>query len=94
MLIATVQPSPMQFRGVKALAVPPRRLFAWLEAQSWIYRRSEAGHWVAFGPKIQAGMLEHKGTTIQVRGRPDKWVEQVMVTPKGLARLAEQKAGQ
>lgn len=80
--------------AAKALAVPPRRLFAWLEAQSWIYRRSEAGHWVAFGPKIQAGMLEHKGTTIQVRGRPDKWVEQVMVTPKGLARLAEQKAGQ
>ena len=78
--------------AAKALAVPPRRLFAWLEVQSWIYRRSEAGHWVAFGPKIQSGMLEHKGTSIRVRGRPDKWVEQVMVTPKGLARLAELRA--
>lgn len=80
--------------AAKALQVPPRRLFAWLEAHRWIYRRSEAGHWVAHGPKIESGMLEHKGTTIQVRGRPDKWVEQVLVSPKGLARLARLRAGQ
>ncbi|MDN4633152.1 phage antirepressor [Sphingomonas sp. PsM26] len=79
--------------AAKAIGAPPRRMTAWLEANSWIYRRSEAGHWVARGPKLDSGMLVHKGTTIKVRGRPDKWVEQVMVTPKGLARLAEQKAG-
>lgn len=79
--------------AAKALGVQPRRLFAWLEANRWIYRRSEAGHFVAFGPKLEAGLLEHKGTTIAVRGRPDKWVEQVLVTPKGLARLAHLKAG-
>lgn len=65
----------------------------WLEANRWTYRRSEGGPWVAFEPKRQAGMLEHKGTRIPVRGRPDKWVEQVMVTPRGLARLAELGAG-
>ena len=80
--------------AAKAMTVQPRRLFAWLEAHSWTYRRSEAGHWVAFQSKIDAGMLEHKGTRIEVRGRPNKLVEQVMITPKGLARLAHLKAGQ
>ncbi len=79
--------------AAKALSVPPRRLFAWLEANRWIYRRNEAGHWVAFSAKLEARLLEHKGTTIQRRFKPDKWVEQVVVTPKGLARLAELKAG-
>ncbi|MCP3732028.1 phage antirepressor [Sphingomonas sp. MG17] len=79
--------------AAKALGVPPRRLFAWLEANSWTYRRSEGGHWVAFQAKLTSGMLEHKGTRIEVRGRPDKLVEQVMITPKGLARLAELNAG-
>ncbi|MCC4254149.1 phage antirepressor KilAC domain-containing protein [Sphingobium naphthae] len=79
--------------AAKAMNVQPRRLFAWMEANRWIYRRSEAGHFVAFGPKLEARLLEHKGTTIAVRGRPDKWVEQVLVTPKGLARLAHLKAG-
>lgn len=79
--------------AAKALDVPPRRLFAWLDAHSWIYRRTEGGHWVAFEAKRAAGVVEHKGQRIEVRGRPDKWVEQVLVTPKGLARLATEGAG-
>lgn len=79
--------------AAKALGVRPRRLFAWLEAHAWIYRRGEGGHWVAFETKLEAKMLEHKGETIRLRSRPDKWVERVMVTAKGLARLAELGAG-
>ena len=79
--------------AAKVLGVPPRRLVAWLEANKWVYRRADAGSLVAFGTKLDSQMLEHKGTTIQRRGHPDKWVQQVMVTPKGLARLAELKAG-
>lgn len=80
--------------SAKVLGVPPRRLVAWMEANKWIYRRADAGSLVAFGAKLDAKLLEHKGTTIQRRGAPDKWVQQVMVTPKGLARLGELKAGQ
>lgn len=80
--------------AAKVLSVPPRRLVAWMEANKWVYRRADAGSLVAFGTKIGSGMLEHKGTTIQRRGHPDKWVQQVMVTPKGIARLAELRAGQ
>lgn len=81
--------------AAKALGVPPRRLFSWLEANHWTYRRGDGGHWVAYQAKIDAGVLEHKGTTIRRRaGMPDKLVEQVIVTPKGLTRLATLKAGQ
>lgn len=79
--------------AAKALGVPPRRMMAWMEAHGWIYRRSEGGQWVAFETKRQAGYVEHKGTRITVRGRPDKWVEQVMITPRGLAKLAAIGAG-
>ncbi|MDB5582932.1 MAG: anti-repressor protein [Bradyrhizobium sp.] len=91
--LADAQGSLCMTDAAKALAVPPRRLFAWLEAHGWIYRRSEAGQWVAFETKRQAGDVEHKGTRITVRGRPDKWVEQVMITPRGLAKLAAIGAG-
>jgi prophage antirepressor-like protein len=79
--------------AAKALDVPPRRLFAWLEAHGWTYRRGDGGHWVAYEGKRASGMLKHKSTTITRRGMPDKLVEQVMVTSKGLTRLATLKAG-
>lgn len=77
----------------KALGVQPRRLFSWMEANHWIYRRSEGGAWVAFGAKLDSRVIEYKPHRIVRRGQPDKLVEQVMVTPKGLTRLAELKAG-
>lgn len=81
--------------AAKALGVPPRRLFSWLEANHWTYRRSDGGHWVAYQTKLGSGMLEHKSMTIARRGgMPGRLVEQVMVTPKGLTRLATLKAGQ
>lgn len=81
--------------AAKLLGVQPRRLFSWLEANHWTYRRSDGGHWVSYQTKLTSGMLEHKSMTIARRGgMPGRLVEQVMVTPKGLARLATLKAGQ
>ena len=48
---------------------------------------------IGFQDKLTSRVIEHKGQRIEVRGRPDKWVEQVLVTPKGLAKLAEAGAG-
>ena len=70
-----------------------RRLFAWMEANRWIFKRTDNGPWVAFEPKLRAGLLVHKGSFVEVRGGREKWVEKVRVTPKGLARLAELEAG-
>lgn len=79
--------------AAKALDVMPKRLFAWLEAHAWTYRRTPTSPTVAFQTKIIAGYLRHKGTTLTRPGKPDKLVEQVMVTTKGLAKLAEMGAG-
>ncbi|WP_188064712.1 phage antirepressor [Sphingobium sp. KCTC 72723] len=79
--------------AAKALGVPPRKLSAWMEGAGWIFRRSDGGPYVAHGKALAAHLLEHKGYTVQRPGKPDKWVAQVMVTPKGMARLAELRAG-
>lgn len=80
--------------AAKALGVQPKRLFLWLEYNAWIYRRSGARHWVGFQPKVTAGLLDHRVTRLPVRSGPPKLVEQVLVTPKGMAKLAELGAAQ
>jgi len=72
----------------KELGVKPRQLFAWLRDNRWLYRRSDNGPYVAYQPRIDSGYLCHKVETIQRDDKPDKIVEQVRVTPKGLAKLA------
>ena len=79
--------------AAKVLDVQPRKLFAWMEAHGWLFRRTDNGPYVAHGEKLKSGMLKHKGTEIQRYGKPSKLVEQVMVTSKGLARLGVLKAG-
>ncbi|MDY0966940.1 MULTISPECIES: phage antirepressor KilAC domain-containing protein [unclassified Sphingomonas] len=79
--------------AAKVLGASPKRLFAWMEAHSWIYRRSSDGPWIGFQAKIDAKYLEHKAHRQQQRFGPDKLRERVLMTPKGLARLAELRAG-
>ncbi|MGV3456323.1 BRO family protein [Sphingomonas sp.] len=72
----------------KAIGVPPGKLFDWLEANAWMYRG--ANGLVAYQDKIKAGLLVHKVERID-RG-PDKQakiVNRALITPKGMARLAE-----
>jgi len=73
----------------KTLQVRPKDLFDWLSANSWIYRRVGGSGWVAYQQRIQQGVLSHKVTTVQRSDGTEKAVEQVLVTPKGLARLSE-----
>lgn len=74
--------------AAKALQVGPRALFRWLSANHWIYRRAGGKNWLAYQNRIQQGVLEHKVTTRYV-GLEERVFEQVLVTPKGLAKLAE-----
>lgn len=79
--------------AAKAIGVGPRSLFTWLERNEWIYRRAGGSHWVGYQARITSGVVEHKVARIRQTQGPDKFREQVMITPKGLARLAELKAG-
>lgn len=75
--------------AAKALQAQPKKLFSWLREKHWIYRRPGGSGNIAYQDKIQAGLLTHKVTTVQREDGTDKVVEQVLVTGKGLAKLAE-----
>lgn len=80
--------------AAKALATGPRALFDWLSRQQWIYRRAGGARWLGYQAKISAGFLTHKVTRLERVGQPAKFVEQVLLTPKGVARVAELMASE
>lgn len=74
--------------AAKALQVNPKRLFAVLSENKWIYKRVGSTHWLGYQDKVQTGYLEHK---ISELTRPDgstKISEQVRITPKGLTKIS------
>lgn len=75
--------------AAKDLGMKPRTLMAWLEKNRWVYRRGGASKPVAYQDRIQSGHLTHKVAAVQREDGTEKMVAQVIVTPKGLAKLAE-----
>lgn len=75
----------------KILQVRPSDFFAYLSSCRWIYRRPGGKGWIAYQDKIQQGLLTHKITTVtDIHTGREKVIEHVLVTPKGLAKLAKQ----
>ncbi len=74
----------------KALQVAPKALFRFLSEHGWTYRRASAGHLVGYQIRVAAGLLTHKVTTVTRPDGTEKVVEHVLVTPRGLAKLAQQ----
>ena len=68
---------------------PNQRLFAYMASNGWIYRRVGGKGWVAYQDRIAQGYMTHKVTTVQTSDGREKIVEQVLVTPKGIAKLAK-----
>lgn len=87
--ISTADGSVCITNAAKDLGIQPKRLFAWMAENLWIYRRAGGSGWVAYQHRIQSGLLEHKVTTVERSDGTTKMVEQVLVTPKGLARIAQ-----
>jgi phage antirepressor YoqD-like protein len=76
--------------AAKHLGMGPLKLFNWMSANRWIYRRTSFANWSAFQPRLTAGLLEHKLVRIPNNESEElKVVEQVMVTRRGLVVLAE-----
>lgn len=74
--------------AAKALQMRPKDLFGHLRTNQWIYRRAGATGYLGYQNRVAAGLLEHKVATIQRADGSEKVVEHVLVTAKGLARLA------
>lgn len=85
--ISTADGSTCITNAAKDLQMQPKKLFSWLQANKWIYRRAGGSGWVAYQDRIQSGHLEHKVSIVDRADGTDKAVEQVRVTPKGLALL-------
>jgi len=77
--------------AAKALGVRPGRLFDWLEEHAWLYRGAEG--LVGYQVKIDQGLIEHRPYRIERHGKPDRFVSRALITPKGIAKLAELRAG-
>jgi phage antirepressor YoqD-like protein len=78
--------------AAKALQMQPKSLFTWLSSHGWIYRRAGGKGWLGYQDKIQSGYVEHKVTEVTRGDGTSKITEQVLVTPKGLAKLAKRLA--
>ena len=74
--------------AAKHLQVRPKDLFALLQERQWIYRRAGGGGFLGYQPRLQQGLLEHKVTVVSRTDGSEKVTEQVLVTGKGMAKLA------
>lgn len=77
--------------AAKQLGIAPSKLFDWLQANRWIYRRGGSTRWIAMQPRIRAGFLKHKVTALKPDAETgiERAAYQPLVTPKGLTRLAQ-----
>lgn len=78
--------------AAKSLQIRPIDLKNYLVANGWIYKRPGTKEWSAYQPKLGSLLLRHKTATILHEDGHDRIRTQVRVTPKGLARLAEEMA--
>lgn len=76
--------------AAKTLQVRPKDLTDFLVSHHWVYTRMGVPGYIAYQPKLQAGLLEHKTTTVHRSDGSEKVVTQCRITPKGLARLAKE----
>lgn len=72
----------------KTLQQQPNKFIAWLRENGWIYKRPGSTQNCARAEKFNAGYLTTKAHTVIQPDGTERVREQVMVTPKGLAKLA------
>lgn len=75
--------------AAKVLKTTRDELFRHLHAIGWIYRGQASGRWQCRSDKERAGLVEQRTTRIPNPHGPDKIGSTVLVTAKGLAKLAE-----
>ncbi|WP_294000211.1 phage antirepressor KilAC domain-containing protein [Sphaerotilus sp.] len=79
--------------AAKSLHIGPRAFAERLAALEWIYRRdlgdSRTGPWRARQTQINAGRMSHRVAVYVGRDGGDRATDQAMVTPAGMAKLAE-----
>lgn len=75
--------------AAKELGMQPKRLNEFLSYERWIYKRAGSKNWLAYQDKMQQGLLVHKTVVVIKPNGEEKVCDQVLVTAKGLAKLAQ-----
>ena len=74
----------------KLLQQQPNKFIAWLRSLgTWIFKRPGSSRNSAYSDKINAGYLNVRTTTTIMPDGSERVTEQVVVTPKGLAKLSQ-----
>jgi phage antirepressor YoqD-like protein len=74
----------------KLLQQPPNKFIAWLRSLgTWIFKRQGSKRNSAYTDKINAGYLNVRTVTTIMPDGSERVTEQVVVTPKGLVKLAQ-----
>lgn len=75
--------------AAKTLDKQERKFSKWLEVNSWCFRQGGKGPLQAYADRRKQGYLEHKLHTYTDHSGEERVRAQVMITPKGMARLAQ-----
>lgn len=76
--------------AAKVLGIPEGKLIRWLEVNRWAFRQNGKGPLQAYIEKKNAGYLDHKlGRYVDGSTGEDKVSITLVITPKGIARLAK-----
>jgi len=86
--IANADGSVNGTEAAKALQVRPNDLFKWMSENKWIYRRPGGKQWLGYQDKVQQGLITHKVHTVLQPDGTDKIYERVLITPKGVTKMA------
>ena len=80
--------------AAKHIGVQRKVLLEWMRENRWIYRRQGCARWLAYEPRLSKGLLQHKVTVIGLDDeQQNRLASQVLVTPRGLAVLAQKLGG-
>jgi len=74
--------------AAKVLSVPEHKLKTWLQVNKWAFRQNGKGPLQAYTDKRNVGYLDHKLGSYENSKGEKKPTITLMVTPKGLQRLA------
>lgn len=75
--------------AAKLLQVPEKQFVQFLMSEKWVFRHHHGRTLMGYGDREREGLLELKRTQVERDDGSAKTVEQVLVTPRGLAKLGE-----
>lgn len=75
----------------KILGIDPlKRLFSWMQEEGWIFKPVGSNTWRGHQDKVKRGLIDHRNYTKRLDDGAERNYPAVVVTPKGLALLAQQ----